>query len=218
MKWEYDHEQWMSSYGYERGSDIWGLLLGCDAVYLCGRIPWRRRQHGPPKFSRPTTTLHGVTIRKASTWIKGEGRGLFQSQSQNSPEESGENLSVKTDSNPTEIQTGNLLNTSLQCYFYMDLLNKIWHGQYAVQIVPLQPWHSARLTRLTRQLEEQEMESDPLMPAHLGTHLERQKNNIKLVNSISVSIVTWLHAERQGFDSRQGEEKEVFSPALLCPH
>jgi hypothetical protein len=30
--------------------------------------PWRRRQHGPPKRWHPTTTLHGVTTQKTSTW------------------------------------------------------------------------------------------------------------------------------------------------------
>jgi hypothetical protein len=59
----------------------WGQgLLGCDA--LCGRIStfrrtvlppsswhWSRKQQRPPKRRYPTTTLHGVTIQKTSTWI-----------------------------------------------------------------------------------------------------------------------------------------------------
>jgi hypothetical protein len=32
------------------------------------RRPWRWRQHGPPKRWYPTTTFHGVTTQKTSTW------------------------------------------------------------------------------------------------------------------------------------------------------
>jgi len=35
-------------------------LLGCNAVYWCGKIP-RWRQHHPPKRWNPTTSLYGVT-------------------------------------------------------------------------------------------------------------------------------------------------------------
>jgi len=58
--------------------EIWGFhgrenssrgLLGCDAVLLCyGRISWRWRQHEPPKRWYPTTTPHGVTTQKTSTF------------------------------------------------------------------------------------------------------------------------------------------------------
>jgi len=40
------------------------ILLGCDAVWCCGRLPTFRRI-----MLYPTTTLHGVTTQRNSTWI-----------------------------------------------------------------------------------------------------------------------------------------------------
>jgi hypothetical protein len=82
-------------WGLHGGEDWSQGLLGCDAVQGCGRIPtfrrnllsptqrwrleycsltrskqhWRQREQVPPKRRYPTTTLHGVTVRKTSTWI-----------------------------------------------------------------------------------------------------------------------------------------------------
>jgi hypothetical protein len=56
--------------------DLWNvgiLLQNYTALYLrrprLKSSPWRWRQHGPPKRWYPTTTLHGVTTQKISTWI-----------------------------------------------------------------------------------------------------------------------------------------------------
>jgi hypothetical protein len=40
------------------------------ARYLHLHGKWWCRRHGPPKRRYPTTTLHGVTTEKASTWVR----------------------------------------------------------------------------------------------------------------------------------------------------
>jgi hypothetical protein len=50
-------------------------ILGCDAVYFCGRVPTfgktmstgRQKQNGSPKRCYPTTTIHGVNTQRIST-------------------------------------------------------------------------------------------------------------------------------------------------------
>jgi len=39
-----------------------------DVEDLAASSPWRRRQQGPPKRWHPTTTLHGITTQKTTTW------------------------------------------------------------------------------------------------------------------------------------------------------
>jgi len=64
------HEMW----GFGSGEYSRSGLLGCDAVWCCGRVPtffspWRWRQPGYPKCWYPIATLHGVTTQKNSTWM-----------------------------------------------------------------------------------------------------------------------------------------------------
>jgi len=49
-------------------TEFFWVVTPCSVVVGYQRSGWRRKQHGRLKRRYPTTTLHGVTTQKPSTW------------------------------------------------------------------------------------------------------------------------------------------------------